>query len=141
MGSLNGTYVNREPVDTASLSSGDEVQIGSSGWSSERSPVRRRGRIVVVSSSAAGHSGQGDQTHVPRTEGTRSGEHSMSIGGGPHAPSGGLSRGVDLEDPLPRIRGPHHPERAPSGYRRFSEADCDRLRFVLTAQRATATRR
>ena len=27
------------------------------------------------------------------------------------------------------------PERAPSGYRRFSEADCDRLRFVLTAQR------
>lgn len=28
MGSLNGTYVNREPVDTATLSNGDEVQIG-----------------------------------------------------------------------------------------------------------------
>lgn len=28
VGSLNGTYVNREPVDTATLSSGDEVQIG-----------------------------------------------------------------------------------------------------------------
>lgn len=27
------------------------------------------------------------------------------------------------------------PERAPSGYRRFTSADCDRLRFVLTAQR------
>lgn len=27
------------------------------------------------------------------------------------------------------------PERAPSGYRRFSDADCERLRFVLTAQR------
>ncbi|GAC56046.1 putative MerR family transcriptional regulator [Gordonia hirsuta DSM 44140 = NBRC 16056] len=27
------------------------------------------------------------------------------------------------------------PERAPSGYRRFSTADCERLRFVLTAQR------
>ena len=27
------------------------------------------------------------------------------------------------------------PERAPSGYRRFSEDDCERLRFVLTAQR------
>ncbi|NUS45209.1 MAG: MerR family transcriptional regulator [Mycobacteriaceae bacterium] len=27
------------------------------------------------------------------------------------------------------------PERSPSGYRRFSMADCDRLRFVLTAQR------
>ncbi|WP_454166067.1 transcriptional regulator FtsR [Gordonia iterans] len=27
------------------------------------------------------------------------------------------------------------PDRAPSGYRRFSDADCERLRFVLTAQR------
>ncbi len=28
VGSLNGTYVNREPVDTAPLANGDEVQIG-----------------------------------------------------------------------------------------------------------------
>ena len=28
VGSLNGTYVNREPIDTATLSGGDEVQIG-----------------------------------------------------------------------------------------------------------------
>jgi pSer/pThr/pTyr-binding forkhead associated (FHA) protein len=28
VGSLNGTYVNREPVDTAVLAHGDEVQIG-----------------------------------------------------------------------------------------------------------------
>jgi len=28
VGSLNGTYVNREPVDTAVLAGGDEVQIG-----------------------------------------------------------------------------------------------------------------
>lgn len=28
LGSLNGTYLNRDPVDTASLASGDEVQIG-----------------------------------------------------------------------------------------------------------------
>ena len=28
MGSLNGTYVNREPVDSAVLANGDEVQIG-----------------------------------------------------------------------------------------------------------------
>ncbi|MFT3662216.1 MAG: MerR family transcriptional regulator [Gordonia sp. (in: high G+C Gram-positive bacteria)] len=27
------------------------------------------------------------------------------------------------------------PQRAPSGYRRFTDADCERLRFVLTAQR------
>ena len=28
VGSLNGTYLNREPVDTAVLTNGDEVQIG-----------------------------------------------------------------------------------------------------------------
>ena len=28
VGSLNGTYVNREPVDSALLANGDEVQIG-----------------------------------------------------------------------------------------------------------------
>ena len=28
LGSLNGTYVNREPVDVATLAGGDEVQIG-----------------------------------------------------------------------------------------------------------------
>ncbi len=28
VGSLNGTYVNREPVDASTLSNGDEVQIG-----------------------------------------------------------------------------------------------------------------
>lgn len=28
VGSLNGTYVNREPVDAAALANGDEVQIG-----------------------------------------------------------------------------------------------------------------
>ncbi len=28
VGSLNGTYVNREPVDSAQLANGDEVQIG-----------------------------------------------------------------------------------------------------------------
>ncbi|MCW2496961.1 FHA domain-containing protein [Jatrophihabitans sp.] len=28
VGSLNGTYVNREPIDAASLSGGDEVRIG-----------------------------------------------------------------------------------------------------------------
>lgn len=28
VGSLNGTYVNRQPVDTATLADGDEVQLG-----------------------------------------------------------------------------------------------------------------
>ena len=34
IGSLNGTYVNREPVASAVLANGDENQIGSSVWCS-----------------------------------------------------------------------------------------------------------
>jgi len=41
VGSLNGTYVNREPIDTAILSGGDEVQIG-------------KFRLVFLTSSASG---------------------------------------------------------------------------------------
>ena len=44
VGSLNGTYVNREPVDTASLSNGDEVQIG-------------KFRLVFLSASRSGDTG------------------------------------------------------------------------------------
>src|SRR5206468_11869069 len=44
VGSLNGTYVNREPVDTAMLAGGDEVQIG-------------KFRLVFLT--GPGHGGQG----------------------------------------------------------------------------------
>ncbi|AUH70305.1 peptide-binding protein [Gordonia sihwensis] len=44
VGSLNGTYVNREPVDTATLTSGDEVQIG-------------KFRLVFLSGPRAGEAG------------------------------------------------------------------------------------
>lgn len=46
VGSLNGTYVNREPVDQAVLTNGDEVQIG-------------KFRLVFLTGPAAG--GQGRQ--------------------------------------------------------------------------------
>jgi pSer/pThr/pTyr-binding forkhead associated (FHA) protein len=46
VGSLNGTYVNREPVDTSVLANGDEVQIG-------------KFRLVFLTGPAAG--GQGPQ--------------------------------------------------------------------------------
>jgi pSer/pThr/pTyr-binding forkhead associated (FHA) protein len=46
VGSLNGTYVNREPVDQAVLAGGDEVQIG-------------KFRLVFLTGS--GHGGQGAQ--------------------------------------------------------------------------------
>ena len=40
-----------------------------------------------------------------------------------------------LQDPFPREPGPRRPERTPSGYRKFYEADIDRLRWVLRQQR------
>ncbi|MDT8912623.1 glycogen accumulation regulator GarA [Amycolatopsis sp. PS_44_ISF1] len=46
VGSLNGTYVNREPVDQAVLAGGDEVQIG-------------KFRLVFLT--GPGHGGQGAQ--------------------------------------------------------------------------------
>ena len=46
VGSLNGTYVNREPVDQAGLAGGDEVQIG-------------KFRLVFLT--GPGHGGQGAQ--------------------------------------------------------------------------------
>ena len=46
VGSLNGTYVNREPVDSAVLGNGDEVQIG-------------KFRLVFLT--GPGHGGQGAQ--------------------------------------------------------------------------------
>ncbi|MGZ4560985.1 MAG: transcriptional regulator FtsR, partial [Mycobacteriaceae bacterium] len=64
------------------------------------------------------------------------------------APRGGVSIGVVLDQLRPdfpdttisKIRfleseGLVSPQRSPAGYRQFSGADCERLRFVLTAQR------
>ncbi|MGZ4523079.1 MAG: transcriptional regulator FtsR [Mycobacteriaceae bacterium] len=64
------------------------------------------------------------------------------------APTGGVSIGVVLDQLRPdfpdttisKIRfleseGLVSPQRSPAGYRLFSGADCERLRFVLTAQR------
>ncbi|MDN5758047.1 MAG: FHA domain-containing protein [Tomitella sp.] len=48
VGSLNGTYVNREPVDSAALANGDEVQIG-------------KFRLVYLTGPRA-DAGQGDAT-------------------------------------------------------------------------------
>ncbi|MCW1959877.1 MAG: FHA domain-containing protein [Mycobacterium sp.] len=48
VGSLNGTYVNREPVDSAALSNGDEVQIG-------------KFRLVFLTGPRGGQGGAGSQ--------------------------------------------------------------------------------
>jgi pSer/pThr/pTyr-binding forkhead associated (FHA) protein len=44
VGSLNGTYVNKDRIDSAPLKSGDEVQIGKFRMTYHPSPVRRAGR-------------------------------------------------------------------------------------------------
>nr|WP_255359487.1 FHA domain-containing protein [Nocardia sp. NRRL WC-3656] len=96
VGSLNGTYVNREPVDSSELQNGDvPLMTGAAQW-------------------------------------TRGG---MSIGSvldllRPDFPDITISKIRFLES-----EGLIRPERTPSGYRRFSVADVERLKFVLTAQR------
>ncbi|WP_243787857.1 glycogen accumulation regulator GarA [Saccharopolyspora gloriosae] len=44
VGSLNGTYVNREPVDTSVLANGDEVQIGKFRLVFLTGPIEGQGR-------------------------------------------------------------------------------------------------
>lgn len=83
---------------------------------------RSRGGAEHSGRSAAGHSG-------------RSVGSALSIGSvldllRPDFPDVTISKIRFLES-----EGLISPERTPSGYRRFSVADCERLRFVLTAQR------
>ena len=54
VGSLNGTYVNREPVDSAVLANGDEVQIGKFRLVFLTGPRGSAGSQVGDSSAGAG---------------------------------------------------------------------------------------
>ena len=88
VGSLNGTYVNRDRIDDASLTGGDEVQIG-------------KYRLVFFPSQ------RGQPEPVGRRAGVRpaSGPALMSIGEVLDAAAPRLPRRHDLQDPLPRGRG------------------------------------
>ena len=119
VGSLNGTYVNREPVDSATLTNGDEVQIG-------------KFRLVFLTGpKPAGDEGGPEASDRPRYPALAG----MSIGAvldllRPDFPDVTISKIRFLE-----AEGLVTPQRSGSGYRRFTAYDCARLRFILTAQR------
>jgi pSer/pThr/pTyr-binding forkhead associated (FHA) protein len=56
IGSLNGTYVNRQRIDTAVLASGDEVQLGKFRLSFQASPLAPRDMSAGPSDVAVGES-------------------------------------------------------------------------------------
>ena len=113
VGSLNGTYVNRERIDEVPLSSGDEVQIG------KFKLVYLRGTAVVTEPPGEGapehgYLSIGDVLTLLREE----------------FPDVTISKIRFLES-----QGLVNPERTPSGYRKFYEHDVERLRWVLRQQR------
>ena len=60
VGSLNGTYVNREPIDVAPLSGGDEVQIGKFRLvylTAAGAPASRRSAVTAVPERASARRG------------------------------------------------------------------------------------
>ena len=109
-GSLNGTFVNRERVETAELSDGDELQIG-------------KYRLTFLAALMA-------TTEAP------SRRRLLTIGDGLQPAPGRVPGRLDLEDPLPRGSGPRsRPRRTQGGYRLFSEDDVERLETILRLQR------
>ena len=86
VGSLNGTYVNRERIDEATLAGGDEVQVG-------------KYRLVYYPSQH-GTDEPGRMSAAPCLP--LADEHR----GGAHPAAGRVPRRHDLEDPVPRVRGP-----------------------------------
>ena len=92
VGSLNGTYVNREPVDSAVLANGDEVQIG-------------KFRLVFLTGPKQGDddggSGASERTREP-------GARRDVDRGGPGPAAAGFPRCDDLQDSVLGGRGTGH---------------------------------
>ena len=115
-GSLNGTYVNQERVETAFIRHGDELQIGKF-----RLVFFERERCLTR-----------PDTHPvgPCSEGSH-----LSIGEVlalllAEFPDWRISKIRFLES-----QGLIDPERMPSGYRKFFDPDVERLRMILREQR------
>ena len=110
VGSLNGTYVNRERIEEAELTGGDEVQIGKFRLlflTSQDLPARRR-------PPTAGRGRPG--LHVQRADGARPVRHRR---GARSAPAG-IPGHQHVQDPVPGGRRADRATRSRSGYRRFS---------------------
>jgi DNA-binding transcriptional MerR regulator len=121
VGSLNGTYVNRERIEEAELFGGDEVQIG------------KFRLLFLTRSPEVGKAPRTRSAGLRMTRGHRSG--SVSIG---QVLDELRAEFPDISPSKIRFleaEGLIQPLRASSGYRRFAVADIERLRFILTAQR------
>ena len=112
VGSLNGTYVNRDRIDEVAAAGrrrGPDRQVPAGLLRQPRGP----GRLTVSAAAAASRA-------------------RMSIGEVLAQLRAGVPGRHHLQDPVPRGRGLVEPERTPSGYRKFSGADIERLRYILT---------
>ena len=112
VGSLNGTYVNRERIEEdAALDHGDELQVGKFKLVFFIGPDEEQGRVSMH-----------DRAH-------------LSIG-----EVLGLLQEEFPDVTISKIRflesqGLIDPERTPSGYRKFYDGDVERLRFILREQK------
>ena len=126
VGTLNGTYVNRERIDVAPLASGDEVQIGKFRLVFLTGRGRRAGRALTAGPGRSG-AGRGQRRGARAAHDHRRGARRCCAS---EFPDVTISKIRFLE-----AEGLVEPQRTPSGYRKFSRGDVDRLRFVLAAQR------
>ena len=107
VGSLNGTYLNRERIEEAPLRDGDELQIG------KFKLVVVLGEPGVVAETSS-HLSIGEVLNLLQDE----------------FPDITISKIRFLES-----QGLLDPERTPSGYRKFYEEDIERLRWILRQQK------
>ena len=108
VGSLNGTYLNRERIEEAPLHDGDELQIG------KFKLVFFAGRRSSSVAATGPHLSIGEVLSLLQDE----------------FPDVTISKIRFLES-----QGLLDPERTPSGYRKFYEPDIERLRWILRQQR------
>ena len=120
VGSLNGTYVNREPVDSAVLANGDEVQIGKFRLVFLTGPKTDddSGRLV------ADERLREEQMTAPDTPALTG----MSIGAVLDSAATGLPGRDHLQDPVPGGRGTGH-----TGAHRVGLSAVHRLRLRAAA--------
>ena len=121
LGSLNGTYVNRSRIDDTALVSGDEVQIGKYRLQFLTGGEQPEGGVM---SPAAGQRA----STIPARAYLSIGEVLAKLR--PEFSDVTISKIRFLES-----EGLIEPQRTPSGYRKFTPDDIQRLRYVLSAQR------
>ena len=123
VGSLNGTYVNRERIEEAELTGGDEVQIGK--FRLVFLPAARRRRPPAAEGAASGRC-----SAQPATAARLAGIGEVLAQLRAEFPDVSMSKIRFLE-----AEGLIEPAAVTVRYRGSAAADIERLRYILTAQR------